>query len=63
MEEVLSYACHIREGQWSRIKGSLPGKTGDPGRSSPDNRRFVEGVIWIGRNGARWRSLSSEYGN
>jgi transposase len=38
------------------------GKEGDRGRSGEDNRRFVEGVIWIGRNGGRWRALPSEYG-
>ena len=60
---MLGYRRHLREEQWERIKDSLPGKIGDPGRSGIDNRRFVEGVIWIGRNGSRWRSLPSEYGN
>lgn len=57
------YEQHLREDQWNRIKDSLPGKAGDPGRSGADNRRFVEGVIWIGRNGSRWRSLPLEYGH
>lgn len=48
--------------EWDRIKGSLPGKVGDPGRSCVDNRRFIDGVMWIARNGARWRSLPTEYG-
>ena len=26
------------------------------------NRKFVEGVIWIGKNGGRWRCLPEEYG-
>tara|TARA_B100001013_G_scaffold326400_1_gene238962 strand:- start:421 stop:771 length:351 start_codon:yes stop_codon:yes gene_type:complete len=59
----LSYKKHLREDQWGRIRLSLPGKAGDPGRSGVDNRRFVEAVIWLGRNGARWRSLPEEYGN
>ena len=53
----------LREDQWERIKDALPGKKGDPGRSGEDNRRFVEAVMWIGRNGARWRALPAEYGN
>ena len=57
---VAKYA--LRDDQWIRIKDSLPGKLNDPGRSG-DNRRFVEGVIWIAKNGAKWRSLTSEYGN
>src|SRR5262245_44138731 len=52
----------LSDDQWLRIRDALPGKEGDIGRSALDNRRFVEAVLWIGRNGARWRSLPSEYG-
>lgn len=52
----------LRDDQWARIKDLLPGKPRDPGRSG-DNRRFIEGVIWIAKNGAKWRALPSEYGN
>lgn len=53
----------LREDQWRRIKDALPGKTSDPGRTARDNRRFVEAVMWVGKNGARWRSLPKGYGN
>ena len=52
----------LRDDQWGRLKDFLPGKAGDPGRHG-NNRLFIEGVIWIARNGARWRDLPSEYGN
>ncbi len=52
----------LHDHQWDRIKGSLPGKVGDPGRSGSDNRQFVEAVIWVGRNGGRWRCLPHHYG-
>ena len=55
-------ACTLRDDQWEKIKDALPGKIGDPGRSGEDNRRFVEAVMWIARNGARWRSLPLECG-
>lgn len=58
----MTYGVHLREDQWERIKESLPGKEGDVGVTAQDNRRFVEGVIWVGRNGGRWRSLPPEYG-
>ena len=58
----MSALCVLRDDQWKRITEALPGKSGDPGRSGEDNRKFVEAVMWIGRNGARWRSLPSEYG-
>ena len=40
-----------------------PGKPGDPGATGRDNRRFVEGVLWIARTGAPWRDLPAELGN
>jgi transposase len=40
----------------------LPGKEGDPGRRGDDNRRFVEGVLWIIRTGAPWRDLPEYFG-
>ena len=58
----MGYIKHLREDQWELIEQALPGKPGDPGRSGEDNRRFVEGVIWIGKNGAKWRSLPACYG-
>ena len=57
----MDYPIELREDQWDRIKDMLPGKKSDVGRTG-DNRRFVEAVMWIGRNGARWRSLPPVYG-
>jgi transposase len=48
--------------QWERIAPLLPGKEGDPGRSGEDNRRFVEGVLWMVRTGAPWRDLPDCFG-
>ena len=48
--------------QWERIAPLLPGKVGDPGRSGEDNRRFLEGVLWIVRTGAPWRDLPEGFG-
>jgi len=48
--------------QWARIANFLPGKPGDPGRTGADNRRFVDGVLWILRSGAHWQDLPERYG-
>jgi transposase len=53
----------LSDSQWDKIKDALPGKDSDPGRSGGDNRRFIEAIIWVGRNGARWRAIPSDYGN
>lgn len=57
----MTYTSQLRDDQWERIKESLPGKYGDVGVTAQDNRCFIEGVIWVGRNGGRWRSLPKEY--
>ena len=58
----MNYQTYLREDQWARIKHGLPGDSGSVGRPVEDNRRFVEAVIWVGRNGGRWRSLPEAYG-
>ena len=53
----------LRDDQWARISGGLPGQRGDRGRPAADNRQFVEAVLWIARTGAPWRDLPTEFGN
>ncbi len=52
----------LSDAQWARIADLLPGKPGDPGRTGSDNRRFVNGVLWTLRSGARWQDLPERYG-
>jgi transposase len=52
----------LREEQWERIEGMLPGRAGDRGRHGEDNRLFVEAVLWIARTGVPWRDLPEAFG-
>ena len=52
----------LSDQQWRKISDLLPGKVGDPGRSGEDNRRFVNGVLWVLRSGAHWHDLPPRYG-
>lgn len=52
----------LRNAQWQRIEGMLPGKISDPGRTAEDNRLFIEAVLWIARTGCPWRDLPAEFG-
>jgi transposase len=52
----------LSDAQWHRIARLLPGRRGDPGRHGKDNRRFVDGVLWVLRSGARWSDLPPRYG-
>src|SRR3954463_3480773 len=53
----------LSDSPWDWSKDKLPGKESDPGRSGGDNRRFIEAILWVGRNGARWRAIPNQYGH
>jgi transposase len=53
----------LRDDQWERIKGLLPGREGHVGVTAKDNRRFVEAVLWRYRTGSPWRDLPERFGD
>lgn len=53
----------LRDDQWERIKGILPGRAGTPGASAYDNRLFVEAVLYRYRAGIAWRDLPERFGD
>ncbi len=38
--------CGLRDDQWERIEGLLPGRAGYVGVTASDNRLFVEAVLY-----------------
>ena len=57
---MLRYA--LRDDQWMKIKDFLPGREGHVGGTAPDNRLFVDAVIYRYRTGIPWRDLPERYG-
>ncbi len=53
----------LRDDQWQRIEGLLPGKASDRGVTATDNRLFLEAVLWIARTGSPWRDLPARFGH
>ncbi len=51
------------DAHWSLIEPHLPGQAGQWGGVAQNNRRFVDGVLWILRTGSPWRDLPTAYGN
>jgi transposase len=49
--------------QWQRIEPHISGRVQDPGTTGRNNRRFVEGVLWVLRTGAPWRDLPAFFGH
>ena len=59
-----AYKRHdISDGIWMKIKKHLPGRAGTVGKPAKDNRRFINGVLWVLRTGAPWRDLPEYYGS
>jgi transposase len=50
----------LSEEQWTKIEPLLP-KLRSRGRPWADNRRVLEGILWVLKTGARWRDLPKEY--
>lgn len=50
----------LSDKQWARLEPHLPRYPG-VGRPENDNRVVLEGILWILRNGARWRDLPSDF--
>src|ERR1035438_10922392 len=53
----------LRDDQWERIEGFLPGRRGSVGRPAADNRLFVEAVLYRYRAGIPWRDLPDRFGD
>jgi transposase len=52
----------LRDDQWDRIKNILPGREGHVGGTAPDNRLFVEAILYRFRTGIPWRDLPARFG-
>jgi transposase len=53
----------LRDDQWDRMKGLLPGRDGAVGRPGMNNRLFVEAVLYRYRAGIPWRDLPERFGD
>ena len=52
----------LRDDQWARIEGLLPGRVGYVGGTAADNRLFVDAVLYRFRAGIAWRDLPERFG-
>ena len=53
----------LRNDQWERIKGLLPGREQTVGVATRDNRLFVEAVLYLYRASIPWRDLPERFGD
>jgi transposase len=53
----------LRNDQWERIEGLLPGRIDTVGVTAKDNRLFVEAVLYRYRSGCAWRDIPERFGD
>jgi transposase len=53
----------LRDDQWARIAGLLPGCVGHVGGTAQDNRLFMEAVLYRYRARIPWRDLPERFGD
>jgi transposase len=52
----------LREDQWELMAPQLPTHN-TRGRPRADDRRTLNGILWVLHSGARWKDLPKEYGS
>ncbi len=52
----------LSEAEWALVAPFLPAERGRVGRPSHDNRRVLNGILWVVRSGARWIDVPHRYG-
>ena len=53
----------ISDEQWACLESLLPGRPGDSGWTSKDNRLFIDAVLYVARTGVPWEDLPPRLGN
>jgi transposase len=53
----------LSDEQWAKIKSLLPppSERSRGGRPRCEDRKVLEGILWVLKTGARWRALPAEY--
>lgn len=59
--EVTATAAPLTNAQWERIRPLLPPPR-RAGRPRADDRRTLEGILYVLRTGCRWQDMPPEYG-
>ena len=57
------YGRLLTDAQWAKVRPLLPKRPPRPGGGRPpaDDRKVLEGILWILRSGARWQDLPTEF--
>ena len=54
--------CELTDEQWERIRPLLP-PPAPTGRPRADDRKVLNGILYVLRTGCRWKDMPREYGS
>jgi transposase/quinol monooxygenase YgiN len=60
--EVMATTAPIDDNQWERIQPLLPAR-GSSGRPRVDDRRTLDGILYVLRTGCPWHNIPPHYGS
>jgi transposase len=52
----------LTDDEWAVLAPLLPAERGRNCRPAHDNRKVLDGILWVAHSGATWRSLPAFYG-
>jgi transposase len=52
----------LTDEEWAVLAPLLPAERGRRCRPAHDNRKVLNGILWVAHGGATWRSLPASYG-
>ena len=62
--EATALAVPLKDAQWEALRDLLPLRRGGKrGRPRADDRRTLDGVLYVLRNGCRWHDLPAAFGD
>ncbi len=61
-EDEATRTLQLTDEQWEQLRTLLPAPKRE-GRPRADDRRTLEGILYVLRTGCRWQDLPPEYGN
>ncbi|WP_287127941.1 IS5 family transposase [Candidatus Cyanaurora vandensis] len=53
----------VTDEQWTAIEPLLPKQAQGPGRPRTDDRKTLNGILWVLRSGRSWQDMPLEYGS
>jgi transposase len=60
--EAAATAAPLTDEQWAQLSDVLPARN-TAGRPRADDRRTLDGILYVLRSGCRWQDVPAEYGN